>query len=138
MPAPSEGSRFPRLKKIVRDATGINGFQEGREIERSCGHGKGDQLATGVLYGATQVALPLLYRGLSEKQGENSNGSWLKVAATVLPEYGMLGAFVGTLYLLGPVEAVGVRLAYGASVSALPEVKKSISARLRSSGSSPR
>lgn len=130
MPAPQEGSRFSRLRKTVRDATGINGFRDGREVERSNGHGRGAQLTTGVIFGSMQVAMPMVYRELDKPQGEIKKNSRLKDYGTILADWGMVGAFVGALYLLGPVEAVGVRLVYGASVSALPEVKKSISEKL--------
>lgn len=130
---PVEAKRFPQLTKIAKDTLGISGFQQGREDQAKSGLTTGNEIFSGAIDAFLQIGAPLTYHDLDTLfHNPDAKPSPVHAVLAMAIDVGMLGAVLGIAQLAGPEAAVGAKLAYNASASAIPDVAKSVSTRIRS------
>ena len=131
---PVEASRFPRLTKIAKDALGISGFQRGRKDQAKSGLTTGNEIFSGAVEAFIQIGAPLTYHDLDTlfHDPDINKPSTIHTFLALAIDAGMIGAVLGIAQLAGSETAIGAKLAYNASASAIPDVARSVSTRIRS------
>ena len=134
MQAISERLKSPRLIKALKDSIGITGFQRGVRDARESGTGsRSEQVVGGLAIGIPQFLTPSFYGEFYPETSEKRIISTRNVLIAAAIDLGMIGAVVGLAAVIGPEVAVGTKIVYNSSASAITDRVKAATSRLHSS-----
>lgn len=137
MPAPQERSRrLNGIRKVVEDTVGISAFNWRKNDAKSKGDGNGIAVASGIENAVYQVAVPLYFREIFDSYNNQEETRWGLAMFYALIDIGALGVAVAFAQNAGIESGVGVKAAYNAAASAIPEFTSSVSGKIRSFRSS--
>lgn len=122
--------RFNKVRKVIEDTVGISAFNLGKNDNIKRGFGAPLSVFTGTVDSAAQVIVPLYTREVITGQEAASFG---KSILSILIDIGALGIVMGLARDVGPDVAIGVKAAYNAAASALPDVARSVATKIRHS-----